>query len=457
MSSDDENNEAHLNHDNHDNNDQHDDQNHNDNANAGDLQGVSMLAKLANLCKLARNTRDAFRQVPDEDDIGAFSPSFKRLEKYCERFETLMDEAIEFSVAHPDSPLEADRIQVESEQLTREALTEYLKRSKRNDTSKQQDAPEFQTMINQTMLNTAFSGFNPKIRLPKLELTHFSGQIENWRTYYNLFLASVHNSPHLKEVEKFQYLLGNLHGEALDLIKSLDITTENYTVAWNLLCKRYQSTRGHIFFHFAGLLDLPEIEENKQVHSLLAKVREHPQALNALDHATATFDGVLVTILSRKISLILWQRLEDHRRSNKDYPKLEDIISFLEKEAAYADDLVTSRKENKDAQSTSNKNAPNNSSNKNSIKALVTSTKDDKSENSSGQRQRSPAPCMLCSEPHPLYRYLKFRDMPFVQRFELVKARKLCERCLSGMHMPAKCNKDFRCIACNEPHNSRWR
>ncbi|CAH0396027.1 unnamed protein product [Bemisia tabaci] len=198
----------------------------------------------------------------------------------------LMDEAIEFSVAHPDSPLEADRLQVEFERLTREAQTEYLKRSKKNDTSKQQDASE------------------------------------------------------------------------------------------------------------------------------------------------------------------------DHRGSNKEYPKLEEIISFLEKEAAYADDLVTSRKENKDAQSNSNKNAPNNSSNKNSTKALITTTKDDKSENSSGQNQRSPAPCVLCSEPHPIYRCLKFRDMPFVQRLELVKARKLCKRCLSGMHTTEKCNKDFRCIACNEPHNT---
>ena len=431
---------------------------------ATEFQRASITGKLANLINRVRSIRDSIRDLPETDSIEILLPSYKKLDRYDQRFETLMDEAIEFSALHTEAPIETQPIQAEFDRLSREARTTYLKRAKKDPSTETQDASTFSTMLNQTMLNTAFNGFNPKIRLPKLELTQFSGQIENWRTYYNLFVASVHNSPHLKEVEKFQYLLGSLSGEALDLIKSLDITTENYTVAWNLLCKRYQSTRRHIFFHYAGLLDLPEIKENKQVHSLLAKVREHTQALDALGHGTETFDGVLVTILSRKISPKLWRRLEDHRGTNTDYPKLKEIISFLEKEAAYADDLITSRKEGADVSSNSSKNASKNSSNKGGPKALVTTAKDNsqnssKKEKNSGQNsnnnnQRTSDPCALCSEPHKLYQCLKFRDMKSHQRIELVKSRKLCERCLSGFHSTENCNKDYRCIACDGPHNT---
>ncbi|XP_054260682.1 uncharacterized protein LOC128985314 [Macrosteles quadrilineatus] len=81
------------------------------------------------------------------------------------------------------------------------------------------------------------------LRLPKFELPKFSGNYEEWVSFYNIFEASVNANNSVSPVNKFQYLLSALSGEPLDLVKSLNITPENYVVALRLLKDRYENKR----------------------------------------------------------------------------------------------------------------------------------------------------------------------------------------------------------------------
>ena len=185
------------------------------------------------------------------------------------------------------------------------------------------------------------------VRLPKLTLPKFKGDISTWQNFYNLFSVSIHEST-LKDVEKFQYLLSVLEGEAKDLVKGLAITEANYTVAWELLCSRFNCKRRHIFHHFNRFIDLPELKHSSQLSSFITKLREHTQALTALGYDTSKYDVFLVAVLYRKFSSYYRRRLDDYRGSDTDYPNVEVLIKFLDRECLALDDTSPSTNERKD-------------------------------------------------------------------------------------------------------------
>jgi len=67
-----------------------------------------------------------------------------------------------------------------------------------------------------------------RIRLPKIDLPHFSRVYEDWYTYQDTFEKLIHNNNSLTDIEKFHYLRSSLKERAAEVIKSLEITTDNY-------------------------------------------------------------------------------------------------------------------------------------------------------------------------------------------------------------------------------------
>jgi len=58
-----------------------------------------------------------------------------------------------------------------------------------------------------------------RVKLPTIKLPRFDGKIEEW------------NKTHLLNIEKFQYLISSISGDAAKIIDSIDLTDENYTAA----------------------------------------------------------------------------------------------------------------------------------------------------------------------------------------------------------------------------------
>lgn len=81
------------------------------------------------------------------------------------------------------------------------------------------------------------------VRLPQINLQKFSGEIDDWLSFRDLFTSLIHWRTDLPEVEKFHYLKGCLQGEPKTLVDSLKITKANYQIAWDILCKRYNNNK----------------------------------------------------------------------------------------------------------------------------------------------------------------------------------------------------------------------
>ena len=72
------------------------------------------------------------------------------------------------------------------------------------------------------------------VRLPKLQLPNFDGNILKWSKFWDVFKSSV-DEQNIAMVSKFSYLKGALRGAAFTAISGIVLTNDNYNVAVTLL------------------------------------------------------------------------------------------------------------------------------------------------------------------------------------------------------------------------------
>ena len=78
------------------------------------------------------------------------------------------------------------------------------------------------------MLNTdQRDKVTPQIKLPKLNLPSFDGNILNWQELWDIFKPTIHEQD-LTNVMKFSYLKGVLRGAAATAVSGISGINENY-------------------------------------------------------------------------------------------------------------------------------------------------------------------------------------------------------------------------------------
>jgi len=79
------------------------------------------------------------------------------------------------------------------------------------------------------------------IKLPTIALPNFEGDTCSWLHIRDTFEALIVNNTTLSNVQKFHYLIASLKNKAKELISNLQITNENFLVAWQLVTQRYNN------------------------------------------------------------------------------------------------------------------------------------------------------------------------------------------------------------------------
>ena len=90
-------------------------------------------------------------------------------------------------------------------------------------------APSFQPPENVSSNNIESS-----VRLPKLQLPNFDGNVLRWPEFWDIYESSVHRQD-IPKVVKYSYLKGALRGSAASVIAGISITNEGYDVAIQIL------------------------------------------------------------------------------------------------------------------------------------------------------------------------------------------------------------------------------
>ena len=149
----------------------------------------------------------------------------------------------------------------------------------------QQQTSQMEQMEQSNRRNVSSAGNS--IRLPKLEIPSFSGEKLKWAEFWDSFEAAVHVNTSLSDVEKLNYLMSKLTGEAKNSVSGIFLSNENYQVAVELLKERYGDKQAVVTSHYTEMINLKQAPNNsKGLRNLYNQVEKHLRSLKALDQDT---------------------------------------------------------------------------------------------------------------------------------------------------------------------------
>ena len=126
-------------------------------------------------------------------------------------------------------------------------------------------------------LSPAPTGEGSGVRLPKLDVPPFDGDLVHWASFWEQFTISMHGRKDLTDSEKLAYLQNAVKdGSAKHVVEGLSRTGEHYKEAVDTLRKRYDRPRLIHQAHVCAILCAPALKtgsrkELRRLHDTLVQ------------------------------------------------------------------------------------------------------------------------------------------------------------------------------------------
>ena len=279
----------------------------------------------------------------------------------------------------------------------------------------------------------------PRVKLPKLELKRFDGDVTKWCTFWDAYEASIHENTNIATVDKFNYLDSLLEKTASEAIAGLSITTANYEEAIAILKGRFGNKQMIINKHMEGLLNMAPVISNQDLRGLRRIydfVEVHVRGLKALGVSSESYGSLLSSVLMNKIPQEL--RLIVSREVKGGDWQLDLLLKVLHQE-------LEARER---AMGTPNNYSPttNSPSRRNDqywndcpTASALTST------------SRTSPTCTYCKQPHASNKCKTVSDVQ--ARKEILRKNGRCYVCLKKCHLSRDCPSQNKCFRCNGWHH----
>jgi len=274
---------------------------------------------------------------------------------------------------------------------------------------------------------------NEHLKLPRVNLPTFSGPFEEWMPFRNMFQSMIDQNPALPNIQKMQYLILALKGEARDVIGSLEVSEENYAEAWAMLKERYDDSGLIIQKHVKALFEIPVMikENHLSLRRLLDIVLKHLRALKALKRPTEHWDDLMVHLITSRLDQKTSRAWEISLKRGQ-IPALKQLTEFL---AQHCKALEASYRTTRSGVSGASHEKYGQS--KGTSANLTTANK-----------------CGYCGKGHSIYNCEDYLRLEIHKRIKEARARNLCLNCLKSTAHIAKGCTIKPCRECNKQHNT---
>ncbi|XP_034827793.2 uncharacterized protein [Maniola hyperantus] len=299
------------------------------------------------------------------------------------------------------------------------------------------------------------------VKLPTITLPSFDGSYEHWLEFRDTFQSLVHDSDEITSIQKFHYLKSSLKGSAELVIDSLEFTSDNYSVAWDLLLNRYNNSRLLVHNHIKSIFNIQPLskESPASIRTLSDTILKNIRALKILGEPVDSWHSLVIYIMVSKLDKTTEREWEQHKgtliTNNNDSKlklKVDDLINFLKNRADMLETLQDSHSSqiNKDSKDTKN----NRTNRSNEIDRTKLSTKCNVSTTKPHDRHSAPKNCIMCNGFHQLYACSQFINSNLESKLKFLRDRKLCENCMKNSSHTAEFCKFGGCRRYFKKHNS---
>ena len=268
-----------------------------------------------------------------------------------------------------------------------------------------------------------------KVKLPKLTIQPFKGDLTAWTTFWDSYKAAIHDNTSLSDVNKFNYLRSLLQGPALDAVSRLTLTAANYKEAVSILEKRFGNKQQIVAKHMEMILNIDPVTSTynlKALRQLYNAVKSHVRGLKLLGVSSDSYGSLLSSVLLTKLPQEL--RLIISRKVGGDDWKLDKLMELLEEVRARDRAAASSTMSLKKCV----KGPP-------TAAALLT-----------GGPDTGPTYC-YCQQPHPSHSCRAVESIE--ERRRILRGAGRCFVCLRRGHIGRHCQSNTRCPHCHGRHH----
>ena len=276
------------------------------------------------------------------------------------------------------------------------------------------------------------------VKLPKLDIPTFSGNILQWLTFWEQFSVAIHDRVDITKPQKMAYLRQALkHGSARNMVEGLSRTGEQYDEAIECLENRYNKPRLIHQAHVKEIIEVPSLRDNsaKEIRRLHDVLQQHLRALKAMKkEPSSPFITSLIEMKLDNDTRFEWQK---HSQASVDVPDYNDLLEFLNLRAQAAESAMSGPRRHGNNRKGQSSNPPGREF------SHLTHAQDPSSSD-----------CVVCNEKHPLYACKTFKALSHDKMMEVTRSHNLCLNCLKPGHYSKKCTSLSKCRKCQRPHHT---
>ncbi|KOB67489.1 putative bel15-i ag [Operophtera brumata] len=269
---------------------------------------------------------------------------------------------------------------------------------------------------------------------PQMEVPNFHGNYHQWVCFKDLFTEAIHSNSFLSNAQKMQFLKSKvkvIKGEAERLIQHLNISSDNYSICWEILQQRYNNKKMIFSSHMNILLNLPMMQQAsinhiKRIHDT---TQETMNAIKNLVTDVTSWDPLIVYILCQKLDSDTHSEYMKSVKQPRELPVLSEFLTFLESQFTSME--ASRRKQDnsnqkQQVQKSSNKfNHPKSSDFKQSYQSNK-----DISQSTSSKKFLSTKICPACNSEHGIFYCKRFLEMSTASKKQFMQKHNLCNNCL---------------------------
>ncbi|NEV48973.1 DUF1759 domain-containing protein, partial [Wolbachia pipientis] len=298
--------------------------------------------------------------------------------------------------------------------------------------SNMQNSPLESNVSGQAPLVQGYVRDISQVHLPKIAIPKFSGNYEDWYPFYNTFESMIHLNMKLTNIQRFHYLISSLEGDAAHVIKSIQITSDNYCQALELLKQRFDDKSVISQEHIKSLFNLSVVPKKDHVslRKLIDDVLRHLRSLKGLDRPTEHWDDLIIYLIITKLDSSIISDWKDHIPAD-EMPTLKHLTDFLTQKCKTMATLS---------------NGP--------ASGATTSNTRKTNKVSTAHVSTSNICCAYCKGKHHIFQCSDFLKLPGEDRIKQVRTRRLCLNCLRSTSHQAKDCKSSTCQTCGKKHNT---
>lgn len=271
-------------------------------------------------------------------------------------------------------------------------------------------------------------------QLPGLKLPFFAGEVTKFSAFIDSFKASVDSQP-IRDIQKLQYLLSYLKGEAKEAVERLAITDDNYKIAVATLYRRFGQPTMVVQALLAEMERIPTPKDGakisdyrrvfEQIEGILLQLANLNQPLNDIHTAM---------LVERKMPYWLQS---DILRNKEQHPgwTLNNTRWLIDSSLRHKEQLEIWRSMQYPRKTVSEEAKPKN------VHATTAEA-----------TQSAARKCKFCAKDHWSNQCTDYPDVP--SRRAYIQDNNLCFRCFGKGHRSKECKTKVYCYRCSKDgHN----